>query len=153
MSSDIVSDPTDMTQREASILKPADANDLPLKDPVCGMSVSIHSPHMTVHEGTAVYFCSAGCKTKFLANPAKYSIIPDSVHQLSAPAIKAVVPGTIYTCPMHPQIRQFGLGSCPTCGMTLEPETAAPDSGENSEFMGVGLRPRRTDSRVVGPFR
>jgi Cu+-exporting ATPase len=68
-----------------------------------------------------------------LANPAKYSILPD-VHESSAPAIEAVVPGTIYTCPMHPQIRRVGPGSCPICGMTLEPETAALDSDENPEL-------------------
>jgi P-type Cu+ transporter len=105
-----------------------------LKDPVCGMSVTIRSPHMATHEGNAVYFCSAGCKTKFLANPAKYPISLDRVHASSAPAIKAVVTGTIYTCPMHPQIRQIGSGSCPICGMTLEPETAALDGDENPEL-------------------
>jgi P-type Cu+ transporter len=89
---------------------------------------------MATHEGNAVYFCSAGCKTKFLANPAKYPISLDRVHASSAPAIKAVVTGTIYTCPMHPQIRQIGSGSCPICGMTLEPETAALDGDENPEL-------------------
>jgi P-type Cu+ transporter len=89
---------------------------------------------MAMHEGSAVYFCSAGCEMKFLANPAKYSIVADSGHESSAPAIKAVVTGTIYTCPMHPQIRQVGPGSCPICGMTLEPETATLDSDENPEL-------------------
>jgi Cu+-exporting ATPase len=68
-----------------------------------------------------------------LAKPAKYSILPD-VHESSAPGIEAVVPGTIYTCPMHPQIRRVGRGSCPICGMTLEPETASLDSDENPEL-------------------
>jgi P-type Cu+ transporter len=89
---------------------------------------------MAIHEGTPVYFCSAGCKTKFLANPAKYSITPDAARAASAPTIKAPVTGAIYTCPMHPQIRQVGPGSCPICGMTLEPETAALDSDENPEL-------------------
>ena len=135
MSSNIVSDNTDMTQRQVpSVVRPGAADDLSLKDPVCGMSVTIRSPHMAVHEGTRVYFCSAGCKTRFLANPAQYAIGPGSVSESSAPAIKAVVRDTIYTCPMHPQIRQIGPGSCPICGMTLEPETAALDSDENPEL-------------------
>jgi Cu+-exporting ATPase len=124
-----------MTQGEVPTeVKPAGAYDLSLKDPVCGMSVTIRSPHMAMHNGIAVYFCSAGCKTKFLANPAKHSMVPASVHASFAPEIKAVVTGTIYTCPMHPQIRQVGPGSCPICGMTLEPETAALDSDENPEL-------------------
>jgi Cu+-exporting ATPase len=135
MSSNIVSDPTDKAQRKVpSVVKPAGVENLLLKDPVCGMSVTIRSPHMTMQEGAAIYFCSAGCKAKYLANPAKYSIILDSVQQSSAPAIKVGVLGTIYTCPMHPQIRQVGPGSCPICGMTLEPETAALDSDENPEL-------------------
>lgn len=135
MSSNIGRVPGDMTLGEVpSAVKPAGAYDLSLKDPVCGMSVTIRSPHTAMHKGTPVYFCGAGCKTKFLANPAKYPIVPDSVHASSAPALKAVVTGAIYTCPMHPQIRQVGPGSCPICGMTLEPETAALDSDENPEL-------------------
>jgi Cu+-exporting ATPase len=134
MSSNIVIDPSDMTQRDVpSVLEPAGADDPSLKDPMCGMSVTIRSPHMALHEGRPVYFCSAGCKTRFLAHPVKYSIMPD-VHESSAPAIKGVVPGTVYTCPMHPQIRQVSPGSCPICGMTLEPETASLDSDENPEL-------------------
>jgi Cu+-exporting ATPase len=135
MSSNIGRVPEDMTLGEVpSVVKPVGTEDLLLKDPVCGMSVTIRSPHMAMYEGTPAYFCSAGCKTTFLANPAKYSIAPDKVHAVPAPSIKAVVTGTIYTCPMHPQIRQVGPGSCPICGMTLEPETAALDSDENPEL-------------------
>jgi P-type Cu+ transporter len=134
MSSNIVRTPPDTTPREMPpAVKPAGVEDLLLKDPVCGMSVTIRSPHMTMQEGAAIYFCSAGCKTKYLANPAKYSVVIGSVQQSSAPAIKDAVLGKIYTCPMHPQIRQGGPGSCPICGMTLEPETAALDSDENPE--------------------
>ncbi len=125
----------DTTQREVVPgVKPAGAHELLLKDPVCGMSVTIRSPNMTMHEGNSVYFCSAGCKTKFLANPAKYPIALGKVHAFFAPATKAAVTGTIYTCPMHPQIRQIGPGSCPICGMTLEPETATLDGDENPEL-------------------
>src|ERR1700675_274322 len=98
------------------------------------MSVTMRSPHMALHEGTPAYFCSAGCKTEFLANPAKYSIERDRVHASSAPAISPVVTTAIYTCPMHPQVRQLGPGACPICGMTLEPETAALDGDENPEL-------------------
>jgi P-type Cu+ transporter len=98
------------------------------------MSVTVRSPQLTVHEGTVVYFCSAGCKTKFLANPAKYSLLPQGVHPSEAPSPKTEALGTIYTCPMHPQIRQIGPGSCPICGMTLEPETPTLDTDENPEL-------------------
>jgi len=135
MSLDIVKDPTDTTPREVpSGRKPGGTDVSPLKDPVCGMSVTSRSPHMALREGTAVYFCSAGCKSKFLANPAKYSIAPGSVQKPPVPALKTVVTGTIYTCPMHPQIRQVGPGTCPICGMTLEPETPTLDPDETAEL-------------------
>jgi Cu+-exporting ATPase len=103
------------------------------KDPVCGMTVSDRSAHMTVHKGTTVYFCSAGCKTKFLKDPAKYSVSADAVQPL-APALKPATPGISYTCPMHPQIRQVGPGSCPICGMTLEPELPTLETDGNPEL-------------------
>jgi Cu+-exporting ATPase len=136
MSLDIVEDPTDTTRREVPAgTKPAGADVPALKDLVCGMSVTSRSLHMALqNEGTAVYFCSAGCKSKYLADPAKFSIVPDSVHEPPAPAVKTIVTGTIYTCPMHPQIRQVGPGSCPICGMTLEPETPTRDTDENPEL-------------------
>jgi Cu+-exporting ATPase len=105
-----------------------------LKDPVCGMTVSDRSPNMTVHQGTAVYFCSAGCKTKFLADPAKYPVSAHVVPEPVAPALKPTTTGIIYTCPMHPQIRQIGPGSCPICGMTLEPEIPTIETDENPEL-------------------
>jgi Cu+-exporting ATPase len=105
-----------------------------LKDPVCGMTVSNRSPHMTMHQGTAVYFCSAGCKTKFFSDPAKYSVSADGVHEPLAPALKPTTPGIVYTCPMHPQIRQVGPGSCPICGMTLEPEIPTLEADEHPEL-------------------
>ena len=109
-------------------------DDRMLKDPVCGMTVTIRSPHATVHEDIAVYFCSAGCKTKFLADPAKYSVSADSILKRTGPALKPPTAGIIYTCPMHPQIRQVGPGSCPICGMTLEPEMPTLESDENPEL-------------------
>jgi Cu+-exporting ATPase len=92
-----------------------------LKDPVCGMTVTEQSPHRFEHDGRPYYFCSAGCKTKFAADPQKY-LAPKTVAPTIAPAAAA---GTIYTCPMHPQIRQVGPGNCPICGMSLEPADAS----------------------------
>jgi len=97
-------------------------------DPVCGMKVNPDTtPHHAEHAGQAFHFCSAGCRTKFVAEPAKY-LDPDKPAASPAPA------GTIYTCPMHPQIRQAGPGSCPICGMALEPELVTADSGPNPEL-------------------
>ena len=107
---------------------PATAVEPGLKDPVCGMSVTPQSPHSLQHEGKPVYFCSAGCKAKFAADPAKYSTPPE------ARAPEAAVPGTIYTCPMHPEIRQDHPGACPKCGMALEPEMPSLDDEESPEL-------------------
>ncbi|MDT8760514.1 heavy metal translocating P-type ATPase [Sphingomonas psychrotolerans] len=82
--------------------------------------------HHAFHHGDEYHFCSAGCRSKFLADPERY-LAP------TAPAPEAPA-GTIYTCPMHPQIRQVGPGACPICGMALEPETITLDSGPNPEL-------------------
>ncbi len=101
-------------------------------DPVCGMTVDpAKTAHHAEHAGTAYHFCSAGCRTKFTADPDRY-LHPQTV----APAPE----GTIYTCPMHPQIRQEGPGSCPICGMALEPETITADSGPNPEYADMRRR-------------
>ena len=71
-----------------------------LRDPVCGMSVSEDSPHSAEHEGARYVFCSAGCRTKFLGDPARYVSHTETAVPVETPA------GTIYTCPMHPEIRQ-----------------------------------------------
>ncbi|HEY0724561.1 MAG TPA: YHS domain-containing protein, partial [Pyrinomonadaceae bacterium] len=99
-------------------------------DPVCGMQVGTDSPHSITHEGQRYVFCSAGCRVKFAANPAKYvTASHDHHHDHGAVATRKpdtdVPSGTIYTCPMHPQVRQLGPGSCPICGMALEPEMPA----------------------------
>ena len=94
-------------------------------DPVCGMKVdSAKTPYRHTRDGDSYCFCSAGCRANFIADPEKY------LHSGSAPAaIPAVEEGTIYTCPMHPQIRQVGPGNCPICGMALEPEAGGADDG------------------------
>ncbi|MEO6746645.1 MAG: heavy metal translocating P-type ATPase [Caldimonas sp.] len=109
------------------------------KDPVCGMTVTAQSPHVQLHEGKPVYFCSAGCKTKFVADPAKYST--QSEVGAAAPGTEdPVAPGTIYTCPMHPEIRQDHPGSCPKCGMALEPEMPSLEEGESPELVDFRRR-------------
>ncbi len=111
---------------------------LPLKDPVCGMTVTPQSPHTLQHEGKAIYFCSASCKGKFAANPAKYLFAAsDSGSPASAPApamFEPVAAGAIYTCPMHPEVRQDKPGACPKCGMALEPEMPTLDEAESPEL-------------------
>ena len=110
----------------------------PLKDPVCGMTVTAQSAHALQHEGKPFYFCSAGCKTKFAADPVKYlatAASAASTPMATASAIPAAaVVGAIYTCPMHPEVRQDHPGACPKCGMALEPEMPTLDEGENPEL-------------------
>jgi P-type Cu+ transporter len=101
-------------------------------DPVCGMTVDPdESPHHYVYNGDDYHFCGAGCRSKFAADPQKY------LKKSSAPAAPAPA-GTIYTCPMHPQIRQVGPGSCPICGMALEPEDGS--AGDNAELADMTRR-------------
>jgi len=103
-------------------------------DPVCGMTVDPHTAkHRADYRGHPYYFCSAGCKTKFTADPQKYLSKQEK-------AAEPIAEGTIYTCPMHPQIRQVGPGACPICGMALEPELARADSGPNAELADMTRR-------------
>jgi Cu+-exporting ATPase len=103
-------------------------------DPVCGMTVDpATSKHRFDYRGETFHFCSAGCRTKFAADPVSY------LEKDSKP--KAAVPeGAIYTCPMHPDIRQVGPGSCPICGMALEPEVASLDDAPNPELADMTRR-------------
>ena len=105
-----------------------------VRDPVCGMTVDpATSKHRFDYRGETYHFCSAGCRTKFAADPVAY------LDKDSKP--KAAVPeGTIYTCPMHPEIRQVGPGSCPICGMALEPEVASLDAPPNPELADMTRR-------------
>lgn len=114
----------------------ADSHNLAGKvtDPVCGMSVDpATTAHHADHDGHAYHFCSAGCRAKFVADPAHY-LKPKSS------ATPVVAEGVIWTCPMHPQIRQPGPGSCPICGMALEPETPLADAGPNAELVDMTRR-------------
>ncbi|MBM6595372.1 heavy metal translocating P-type ATPase [Microvirga pudoricolor] len=106
-----------------------------VKDPVCGMMVDPHAtPHRAQYEGKPYYFCSAGCQSKFMAEPAKYA------EPAAARKAEPVPEGTIYTCPMHPQIRQVGPGSCPICGMALEPVLATAETGPSQELVDMTRR-------------
>jgi len=113
-----------------------------LKDPVCGMSVTTQTPHQYVFAGNPHYFCSAKCKDKFMRNSDKYLTPKGSeLLQKTEPSIdEAVAPGTIYTCPMHPEIRQDHPGICPKCGMALEPEMPSLDEEENPELVDFRRR-------------
>lgn len=105
------------------------------KDPVCGMDVDPHTTKFRAdHAGRTYYFCADRCRTKFIADPLKY--LGDE------PRSSEPVPeGTIYTCPMHPEIRQVGPGSCPICGMALEPElVTAGDHGPHPELVDMTRR-------------
>jgi Cu+-exporting ATPase len=103
------------------------------------MTVTPQSPHVLEHDGKRVYICGQGCKTKFAADPAKYT--PPAGSAEKAPALEELAAaGTIYTCPMHPEVRQDHPGACPKCGMALEPEMPSLDEGENPELIDFRRR-------------
>src|SRR3984893_11203652 len=102
-------------------------------DPVCGMSVNpATAEHRFSHEGEDYFFCSARCRERFGAEPEKY--LQPREPEPAAPA------GTIYTCPMHPEVRQVGPGSCPICGMALEPEQVSLDDAPDPELTDMTRR-------------
>jgi P-type Cu+ transporter len=110
--------------------------DLTATDPVCGMEVDpAKTPHRHCHDDRTYYFCGARCRSKFVADPGKY---------LDAGFLKSSTPlapeGTIYTCPMHPEVRQLGPGACPICGMALEPESGIADDGDGGEVADMTRR-------------
>ncbi len=97
-----------------------------VKDPVCGMDVDpATAQYQTDYKEQTYYFCAENCLKKFEAEPEQY---------LQPQEEKPVIAGAIYICPMHPEIRQEGPGTCPICGMALEPETATGEEGENPEL-------------------
>jgi len=101
-------------------------------DPVCGMTVDpATAKHKADYKGATYYFCAPGCRAKFAADPQKY---------LGPRAPEPAIEGAIYTCPMHPEIRQEGPGACPICGMALEPEMPGADTGPNPELADMTRR-------------
>jgi Cu+-exporting ATPase len=126
--------------------------DATLRDPVCGMTVTPTSRHSATHEGRDYYFCCGGCRTKFVADAAKYlAARPAAVVALPVSILRAAprsarpaaghpaAEGATYTCPMHPEVRQAGPGSCPICGMALEPEAPTLEV-DDSERQAVTRR-------------
>jgi Cu+-exporting ATPase len=106
------------------------------KDPVCGMSVDPQkTQHHTQLDGVDYFFCNPRCREKFIADPPQY-LAPNPADTPPAP----VAPGTIWTCPMHPEIRQDKSGACPLCGMALEPAGIAVDTGPNPELADMTRR-------------
>ena len=103
-------------------------------DPVCGMTVDpAKTAHNGTHDGNDYHFCSAGCLAKFTADPDKYLSDlprPESVSE----------PGAVWICPMHPEIRRDGPGTCPICGMALEPEEPSLDDAPNPELIDFTRR-------------
>ncbi|MBU6462227.1 MAG: heavy metal translocating P-type ATPase [Proteobacteria bacterium] len=105
-------------------------------DPICGMSVDTATTrYKTEHGGQTFFFCSDRCRTKFAEEPEKY--VSGKPEQ---PARAEASEGSIYTCPMHPQIRQVGPGNCPICGMVLEPVVAPAETGPNPELINMTRR-------------
>ncbi len=105
-------------------------------DPVCGMKVDpLTATHKSDHAGRPYYFCSAGCRAKFIASPLTYLAA-----KLEPAKAEAAATGNIYTCPMHSEIRQTGPGACPICGMALEPVMASAEPGHNPELIDMTRR-------------
>jgi P-type Cu+ transporter len=114
-----------------SVAETPDAEGIAI-DPVCGMKVNTTTAkHRFEHDGRPVFFCSARCREKFIAAPVNY---------LTKTEVPLPPKGTIYTCPMHPQIRQEGPGSCPICGMALEPLEVPAETGPNAELIAMSRR-------------
>ncbi len=109
-------------------------DEVTLKDPVCGMTVTAQAPHRHAHEGTTYYFCGDKCRAKLAAEPRKY-FAPET-----PPASGPAPAATIYVCPMHPEIRQDRPGACPKCGMALEPELPSVEDEANPELLDFHRR-------------
>ncbi|MFW6041503.1 MAG: heavy metal translocating P-type ATPase [Guyparkeria sp.] len=106
-------------------------------DPVCGMQVDpSRTEHTSRYADEDWYFCSAGCQARFEEDPERYLSGDSAAENGHADADAEAV----YTCPMHPEIRQQGPGSCPICGMALEPETASADGGPDPELADMSRR-------------
>ena len=107
-------------------------------DPVCGMKVSADPAKKIVHAGHDYFFCSVGCMTKFRASSQSYLDTTKAREQEQEQPLTQA--GTIYTCPMHPEIRKTEPGSCPICGMALEPVMPSLDDEENPELVNFRHR-------------
>ena len=113
-------------------------------DPVCGMFPHWNTPHRLAHEGKTLLFCSSGCQGKFEADPGRYLhplVNGGGHHGHGTPSLGAAAPpATRWTCPMHPEIVRDVPGSCPICGMALEPITPTLDDAPNPELAEMSGR-------------
>ncbi|BAF71747.1 heavy metal translocating P-type ATPase [Sulfurovum sp. NBC37-1] len=130
-----------------------------IKDPICGMDVTSDSEFHINYEGTTYYFCSESCQHKFDADPQNYIHTEEDAecatcrplfteehphehhqHDHGTMGNKENDPHAVYTCPMHPKIRQEGPGNCPICGMALEPVVVQAEEAENEELIDMTRR-------------
>ena len=118
---------------------PTSTSSVMATDPVCGMSVdSSKTVHKHDYDGQQYFFCSASCRSKFVSDPHQY-MHKEQAAKIEAPSTGRA-DGVVYTCPMHPQIRQSGPGSCPICGMALEPLTPSARDEPNVELIDMTRR-------------
>src|SRR6185295_13398506 len=122
-------------------------------DPVCGMKVDpAHAAGHADHQGRTYYFCAPRCRERFVADPARYlkpqapaliqlgGLKKSAAAPPPSPPVTAADAGVEYTCPMHPEVRQIGPGSCPLCGMALEPVEMTAEEPENEELVDMTRR-------------
>ena len=123
-------------------LAPGSASAL-IKDPVCGMTMDPSTAkHNFSYQGETYYFCSEVCRSKFVADPDSYLNASPNLKERKAPA------GTVWTCPMHPEIRRDAPGSCPICGMALEPELPTAYEEPSPELRDMNRRFGLSAARV-----
>ncbi len=130
---------TESSDKQDSMAEPAG-----LRDPVCGMSVSVDGPHHFVFEGRDFHFCCQRCRDRFSADPAQFllrqnSDLPGRPGQADKTP-DAASASAIHICPMCPEVRNTGPGVCPLCGMALEPETVTLEEEDNSELENMSRR-------------
>src|SRR6185436_8375686 len=136
-----------------SALDPRTTNQMktsPAVDPVCGMTVDpVSAAGSHEYKGKTYYFCSTHCLHKFSEDPERYlnktaepvRVQPVSIQRIPAPSAADPRPEkTEYTCPMHPEVVRSGPGSCPICGMALEPRTITLEEDDDSELRGMSRR-------------
>ena len=113
--------------------EPQGVSEADTKDPVCGMTVSTKSPHLLTHGGKSYWFCGSRCLGKFRDDPDQF-IGKQAAKEAKTPQQKAQSAEVVYTCPMHPEVRKMGPGSCPKCGMALELFGVFVEDDENVEL-------------------
>ena len=131
-------------EKSAAQIASPDGHGTQVVDPVCGMKVDTRTAtHKYELGGTPYYFCSARCLDKFKADPDRYLNPPERDPAVQSPAMGALpqaAEGTVWTCPMHPEIRRDGPGQCPICGMALEPLEPTLEEKANPELIDMSRR-------------